>query len=462
MFEKPFQQVYGTEFEWPMAERLDGKKHFDQVKASSNSEDFLETYLLEGLINNGRNRGSFLSNGSRYYSDVGEKVEYATPEDTSIMGVVVSELAGERIAAESLRRYIVDHENIANVKMFKRAVDDKRETWGYHINVSEDRTKIINIPEDTKAVVAHLATSQAILGGGAVFRDLKTKEYGYSFGQKVLAPINHDYDVGTTLCTKPFVNLRDEPLADKEKFWRIHVVGVDPHISTWASWMSIGTIGLMLAASRQGKAKDLSVAGATAPAANLAVHASTDLEMRNYYKMSDGGRYTSLDIQAKCIDVARHVSDRTEEQDTILEEWERAHHVLSTNPMSLMESDAIAKLALIRGNLERRNKEKMDEKSAEIDLEYTEVFSATKDQANKLTTDQLFESSFPYKIRQKYGRQAYVSSNQIHYAMYNPPIKTRAAKRAEIVKNGAFEVNWHEYNYKGDKKISLGEAINSD
>src|SRR5690349_8924699 len=116
----PFQQIYGTEMEWPMSAKRVGHTHYYQLNADTIYGALLDAYLPEGV----ETFGTYLSNGARYYKDVGGKVEYATPEDTSNMGVVISELAGEWIAAESLRRYIADEKDIEAGYLCKRVVDN--------------------------------------------------------------------------------------------------------------------------------------------------------------------------------------------------------------------------------------------------------------------------------------------------------------------------------------------------
>jgi hypothetical protein len=446
---EPFQQIYGTEMEWPMSVRTTDSDRFYQLSADSIYGSLLSGYLPDGLVT----LTNFLSNGARYYKDVGGKVEYATPEDTSNMGVVISELAGEWIVAESLRRYIAETDGVKAAYLCKRVVDKNKQTWGYHVNNSEDRKRIRNVPNETRAVITHIATSLPMIGGGAVYYDIATQEYKYSFGQKVLAPINADYSSGTTSTNKPIINTRDEPHANAEKYRRIHIVGVDPHISPWASWMSTGTIGIMLAASRQGRTKNMNLAGRDEPGARVIGMVARDLAMKERYEMEDSKSYTALEIQERLINVADKVTDLTDEQQAILDEWKYAHGVLSRNPERLTESDAIAKLELIKANLRQRGRQTMDVASMGVDLAYTMTFKATKQEAQELTTDEILAKNLPGKLRKGMLAKKMPNQDVIHDAIYNPPETTRAYTRGKQIREGLVNgVGWSHRRLVEDNK----------
>jgi proteasome accessory factor A len=61
--------------------------------------------LLSNLPTGVEHMGFYLSNGAKYYRDVGDHPEYATPEDTDFMSVVLSEIAGERIVAATFEAF---------------------------------------------------------------------------------------------------------------------------------------------------------------------------------------------------------------------------------------------------------------------------------------------------------------------------------------------------------------------
>ena len=441
-----------------MSARRSGERGYRQLESGpgGSSTHAIKSYLPEGVTA----VSDFLSNGARYYNDVGGKVEYSTPENISSEGVLISELAGELVVAESLRRYMAETEGIEAAFLCKRVVDASRTTWGYHCNIAESRQEIGRF-EDMHALTTHLATSLPMLGGGAVYYDSYAEQYRYSFGQKVLAPFSGDFASDTTNSCKPLVNTRDEPHAEPIKYRRIHIVGVDPHISPWATWMSLGTMSLMLAATRQKLTGGLRLANGPEPATRTSIIAARDLDMRERYPMDNGNSYTALEIQERLIEVAGKVRGRTEEQDEIIREWQRAHEVLSDDPSKLVESDAIKKLGLIRDDLKRRGKTAMDSASFGVDLGYTMVFAATKQEAQTLSTEEIAAKSVAGKLRQRVPGNRMPDLASIRFAVNNPPETTRAYRRGRLIREGLVRsANWAQYQLvEGGKTVHVSNPL---
>jgi len=443
--------------EWPLTV-ADRNGRFYQLDINSAIKLLESDYLPDGLVA----KGNYLSNGARFYKDVGGQTEYSTPEDVSIRSVVLSELAGEWIAAEGLRRHMVETQVPAGF-LAKRVVDDARVTWGYHINIAERRNGIKDIIEDTRAVTTHMATSLPMLGGGAVYFDTSIKQYRYSYGQKVLAPIIHDYQSSTTKA-KPLINTKEEALANAEKYRRIHIVGVDPHISPWANEMSIGTLSLMLAASRQGKAKGLRLGPWMEAAARVSAIVATDLDMKEKYELiGKKGKFTALEIQAMCIEVANKVTGRTPELDEILEQWKWAHDILSTRPDRLFVSDAIRKRRFLENDLAKRHKTSLDAESWLKDLRYTSPFWATLAEAETQTTDEIIAKNLASRVRAADPHAAEFTPDKVHDRVLNPPAESpRANARGRLIREGLVKgVSWNHYTYLGkDDRIVSREMDN--
>jgi len=464
------RNIIGTEMEWAIMARLEGSNKFRPL----NGEDGMPSagpmvspeYRPEGIIS--LPSSAFLSNGSRYYQDVGGHIEYATPENLSLDDVVLSELAGEWVAADSLRRFIASHATIEEAILYKRVIDDKGETWGYHVNISEDRQQLMpgqlpltvsfndHLAATTRPLLLHYATSLPMLGGGLVHpaKLANGPAYRYSFGQKVM---DIQYDVsGSTTRNKPFISSRDESHANAEKYLRLHIVGTDPHISPWATRMMMGTTTLMLAGMKQGKVRELQYKYPVAsPAAHIASLAKFDIEGQNKYEFIVDGRtkkYRDSDIQEMYIQDLEAVTDMSNDQAWAYAEWKRAVEDRRQDIMRLEDrSDAIAKLSLIQILNVKHGKELdvIDTDAANFDKLYTTVFHTTREAAQELDTHTLMAKTLPGKLRKSLFSATMPDGSDIDDRVVNPPRSTRAYKRGEIIRNAGNEkissVNWGQY-----------------
>lgn len=463
--------------EWAIMARLEGQTKFYPLNGDNGMPAanplVSDTCRPKGVV--ALKNQYFLSNGARYYHDVGGHVEYATPENRSLDDAVLSELAGEWIAADSLRQFIASHATVDEAILYKRVVDDRNETWGYHVNISEDRFPFIPVKQtkaseflqyqkdSMKPLVLHYATSLPMLGGGAV--QLRAKDgqtYKYSLGQKV---IDVRYDVtDSTTRSKPFISARDEPHADKEKYIRVHIVGTDPHISPWATRMMIGTTTLMLAGMRQGKVRSLQFdSQSDSPAILIAAQAKYDIEGNNRYPFVVGGeskKYSATDIQEMYIDDLERVSDKTPDQEWAFEQWKRAIEDQKRDVMLLQDrSDAIAKLSLIRARNLRQDKDQdtIDDASVMMDKSYTAIFHATREQARKSDTTTLTAKTLPAILRRGLFASSMPGQKAIDDRVVNPPRDTRAHKRGEAIRTipsaNISSLDWNQYTVTMDGTV---------
>lgn len=459
----------GTELEWAVSVKFEGEKQYKQLDTLPEVGHigmFCNEYLPEGIVRvvGSLNGGSgMMSNGSRYYQDVGGHMEYATPENINPGGVLVSELAGERILAESLRLFVAYQDGVEAGYLRKRVIDDNNSLWGYHINISESRSDFLEFEKTIQPITMHYASSLPLFGAGVVTIDReyasgeKQVTYRYSHSQKAVG-LSSDFSHGTTNVSKPIINLRDEPHASFKKHRRIHIVGNDPHISPWATKMAIGAYSLLLIACRQ---KKLPFIEPETHAYMMARRAAYDLEGKNIYDVVVDGipkKYRANDVQKTYIESIMQVEDLSDEQQKDLEQWGEAVNDFERDPITLQErSDSIAKLSLIRANLDRRNiaNDALDNQSAAIDKEYTTVMRVTKKQALSLDTKSLMGQSIPEKIRTKWFANYMPLEDEISNAILNPPHDTRAYIRGRAILSGKVtQADWHTYS-AGDYTTKL-------
>lgn len=445
MAEKP--RIIGTEMEWPMTVWYDGNDEREQLTTTKS----LRFRLPTGLVTVGSGQ-YMLSNGGRYYYDTGDRVEYATPETTSFDDLVVRELAGEQIVMHSLLDYARENDKIESVVLSKRVSDGFEQGWGYHINLSAKREAIQAINDKTMHLLSlHLATSSPMLGGGAIYHD-KDRRLRYSFSQKAIS-LTGDYINGTT-SSKPLINLRDESLMHGMDMRRIHLTSMDPTISPWATKMSVGTVSLVLRAIEQGKGSELALAQRTGNhvLSNLARRIAMDTDMETVIDLADTGSIKAIDVQGKIIDIVKD-TEHTEEEAGVLQEWIRAYDTLQTESrrFTFFESDAIAKLALIRAWTTRHNITDFDHDNiVGIDDQLTRLMTYHKktDASSDVTTASIYARSRAAKLRSTHYAAWMPDDAQVTAAITEPPTTTRAFGRGKAIATGSVvTADWESYRY---------------
>lgn len=150
----------------------------------------------------------YLSNGARFYIDVGNHPEYATPECLSGRSVAVAARAGEFITANVCAqrfRELYQYDPRLRPSLYKRTSDMSPETpkavadhENYFITQLDQRAL-------ARLVAPHLAARIIISGSGMV-----SPRGGYSLDQRAWFMSNDTYDSGSTTNFRPFVLDRNE------------------------------------------------------------------------------------------------------------------------------------------------------------------------------------------------------------------------------------------------------------
>ncbi len=337
-------RIMGTEMEWGLLVQYASQK------------DFVSMPDLGPVIDKNRNGpgdlnriGDFLSNGSRFYPDVGH-LEYATPEDSSIEGTVANEIAGERVVLQSLEE-AKDRGRVKNYVLNKRLIDDEGNTWGHHENFS-GKVGNIKIDAGTLSILGlHMVTVNIFTGAGAVIMDANGNGK-YVIAQKVFG-LEDDFGTGNT-SNKPVVSLRTEHHADNEKWVRVHATGGDANISPWAMRMRLGSTSLVLSLIEHGMVPDIAVQPAQH---KVGRQVARDLTLRNTVELTSGKKFRPVDIQEVIINAVKNLAEEVEltpEELSILAEWERALADLKEDPLRLRDrADWVAKKVVLDAFKER-------------------------------------------------------------------------------------------------------------
>lgn len=444
-------RIIGSEMEWPLTvESHDGRKTQLAI-AYGGMDDFIHPDV--------RIANSMTSNGARFYVDMGDHLEYATPEDTQIKnGVVANEMAGELFVIDSLMRKMKKSESIAKLYVSKRVIDSRQSTWGYHINLSTKRDIVQEVDDESMHLLGlHLATSQPLLGAGMVYQS--PTGWRYSYSQK-MSSIVDAYGIGTTVGRRALVNTRDESLSPSPYDRRVHITSTDAHISPWATAMSFATVSLVLRAIEQGKAGGLRLDDTTYGGYELAALAKismTDLEMKNTSLLTDGRKYTNLEIQKKILEIIDRV-ECTDEESYYRTEWRRAVEDIERDVLLLEDrSDAIAKLGLLRAAQQRLGCDENDWENPRlqlIDNAYGHIAVITRDSVDdtkEVDAESVYSTSTSYALRERKFSPWLPDTQIVRERITTPPSTTRAAVRGHLI--GQYIVNdadWGEVLIGGD------------
>lgn len=395
-----------TEFGLTLQKEADSKHLLDEHRAL---EDVVKQYSSPEV----QFIGNFSSNGCRFYTDCGNHLEYATPEDF-LSGTAANEIAGERFVYNALSKAREDG-YMHDFSLNKRVIDDEGNTWGHHENYLVDRDKISFNAESLALLGLHLATINIFTGAGAVYTK-RRGQLGFALAQKAL-DLSSDF-VGDTTKNKPVVNLRDEPLASK-RFARVHVTSGDANMSPWAIRMRLGTTSLILRLIENGYT--LRHIRPEQPFHRVGLQVATDLTLQRTVTLTDYREVRPIDIQTELMLAAKEFVQKHElppEEDIMLSEWERACDDMRKDPAKLADRvEWMAKYQLIHRYQERRRLRQLNQEAQSIDRHWGD----------------LRPDSFGQKLR--CGRWApwMPSEELISKRETQPPENTRAALRGGFI-----------------------------
>lgn len=440
-------RIVGTEWETAITLKRDNGLYLpaEGMELSAIIKSNLPNYVSRGE-HVFAEMNEFLSNGARLYNDMNSHIEYATPEDDSFWGVVANEIAGEQIVHDMVSGYA--HQNNINLKINKRVVDKRNETWGYHENYFMPRSTAL--PYDTRAglLLAHLATRG--LYGGAGYLDAQGK---YHISQKIVS-IESDTHTSTT-CNKPLLNLRDEPWtgSDKRIGQRLHVTSGDATMSPWSTFLKLATtsIVLRLVEERQFAPESIIPFMSYAEAAH---HFNNDSSLEVTAVMQDGKKRTMLDVQNILWEEAANFAKKRElptEEQQAMHAWREILDDLATPDKKLATErlDWVAKGRAIARYAGKHGLAATDERLQGIDWRW----------------DTISEDGVGIALRKTHWKP-WVDSSLIHERTITAPTSTRAHVRGAFVEqivdsDERVTVSWDRLN-KNSKSILLPNPRNND
>ena len=247
-------RIFGIETEYGLTAKVGPRWGLTSETAFNVIRHLFETIDL-------RDTNCFLENGARLYLDGGDHPEYATPECDDVMELVAHDKAGERILEERLRRAelrLGEEGAPTQIRLFKNNTDSAGNYYGCHENYLVRRD--VDFARLSTALVPFLVTRQVFAGAGKAYQTRDGIQYCLS--QRGQQPV---FESAAT--PYPFIDTRDQPLADAARYRRLHVVIGDANMSEVATYLKVGTTALLLGSAcgqlpaLPGRARALSHAG---------------------------------------------------------------------------------------------------------------------------------------------------------------------------------------------------------
>lgn len=374
--------------------------------------------------------GVFLPNGVRLYID-GPHIESSISECRNPWQVVCLEKAMERLIYEASLQ--VQEICGRQIFIFKDNTDRKGNSYGYHQNFSLLREFFEKLLDEdsfwSRAWLSFLVTDQIYTGGGKVGSEKCGKECDYQISQRadhIDVISSHD-----TMSRRPLINCRDEPLADRDKWGRLHVICGDSNMSEIATYLKVGAKALVLnmlqhqyfTREKPDEYKELFISD---PVGSFKA-VSRDLTCQKPLLFTADGRKSALEIQKRWSVILRnfYLHSHGYRSQWIGEVIEKLDQVLrwieEYNPNLDSILDRCIKRKIIEIYIKKRAQKGQtityqNENVRTIDISYHDI--GPNGFYNRLA-----------------GVESIVSKSDVEKFMKNPPENTRACFRGNFIKH---------------------------
>jgi Pup amidohydrolase len=354
-----------------------------------------------------------LTNGARLYVDHAHP-EYSAPEVTNARDAVIWDKAGERVMEEAaLKAATVPGQ--PRLQLYKNNVDGKGASYGTHENYLMSRSTPFT------AVIAGLTpffvSRQVVCGSGRVGVGVAGEEAGFQLSQRS-DYIEVEVGLETTL-KRGIINTRDEPHADADKYRRLHVIIGDANLAEYSTYLKLGTAALVIDMIESGIRFDhLKLADPV-----RAVHTiSHDPTLKTTVELSNGRKFTGLDIQYAYMEMAAEHVEKTDQDAVtrdVLQTWADILDALRRDPQECADRlDWPAKLRLLEGFRARDNLQWSSPRLSLVDLQYSDV-RLDKGLYNRLVA--------------RGSMKRLVTEEEVQAAITEPPTDTRAFFRGRCL-----------------------------
>ncbi len=377
--------------------------------------------------------GGFLLNAGRMYVDMGH-IEFATPECQTFTDLVASDRAGDQLIQDAL----VDLGVEDRVSLIKNNIDHETDaTFGSHENYCVSKKFPFTL-KGLAQLIPFLVTRQIFTGTGRIGAAdpddgwIPLEQFGrtnqgvrnaseqltvpFQLSQRADHIVNDFFE--WVQHNRAIVNTRDEPLADPNKFRRIHLLLGDSNMAEYATALKLGTTGLILQLIEEGhvpQGLDFD------EPVDVLRQISRDPTREWVVTLATGKSLSAIDVQELYLKASQdHCSGQDEETDWVLEQWESVLRDLRGDHTTLVgRVDWASKLWLLKTFKGEEHLEWEHPWLRSLDLEYHNLNP---------------ESGLFFGLQEE-GKAPRVTTNTVvDLAMRNPPRNTRAFGRGELVK----------------------------
>lgn len=204
-----------------------------------------------------RDLDGFLENGARFYLD-DEHPEYSTPECLNPLDLVAQDKVSELIMMQALNllndywRLEQKRDDLKGI-VHKNNSDGKNHSWGCHLNVLLDR-KTVNSRGNLERFILNYVPFQiarlVLIGSGKLGAENRRAKCNFQLSQRA--------DFFEVLCSndttsrRPIFNLRDEPHANPEKYFRLHDISTDSLMCEYSIFLKVALTQIVIAMIEDG------------------------------------------------------------------------------------------------------------------------------------------------------------------------------------------------------------------
>ncbi|RPJ02909.1 MAG: hypothetical protein EHM39_00780, partial [Chloroflexi bacterium] len=373
----------------------------------------------------------YLFNGSKLAHDVGH-AEWSLPECRSARETAAYDKAADHLFVETVipraEKMLARDGFHGRLAVTKNNADSFGNSYGCHENYQMKRNADLLSDDDfvryiAQALVPFLVTRQILTGAGRLIgqRALRSGQaLRYELSQRsafIQTVVSRD-----TTRARPIFNLgREGESFTVGNFRRLHLIVGDANLSGWATWIKLGSMGLLLRLIEDLFFDEVPVLKDPVGAIKAISH-----DPASRVTLQNGSQLSALDIQWIYYNLADQyltMFGASDDEEHLMEEWGRALEDYEHDPVLLRDrADWAIKRQLL------------DKFLAQQGLTLPEAFDpgiSTELQAldlryHELRTDGLYSRLYPV--------DTLLSAEEIQVAQEYPPPYTRARIRGEIAR----------------------------
>lgn len=275
--------------------------------------------------------GGFLFNGGRVYLDMGH-FEYCTAECATVADVLRYERAGDRLLLEAVKSLGLTE----SVHFFRNNIDHHSgATFGCHENYSLLRAAPLD-EENVLSLLAFLTlrllfTGSGRVGGARSPLGQAEAHVGFQISQRADYIENDFYE--WVQHNRAIINTRDEPLADHNKYRRLHLIHGDTHVLPSALYLKIGATRLVLDLLEADRLPEVRLADAVLTLRTLSRQPAPPWTV----PLANGETADPVEVLSRFRERAQQAfGGRDAETDAILALWKRVEDGLASDLPSLV------------------------------------------------------------------------------------------------------------------------------